>query len=69
MVNALSGVNGLNGGFAASPFGRLSALRTSDRTGLDPVLFFIEEAQIILHKADLPDLVVDLEDADELARF
>ena len=33
MVNTLSGVNGLNGGFAASPFGRLSALRASDRTG------------------------------------
>lgn len=35
--------------------------------GLDPALFFVEKARIILQEVGLSDLIVDLTDADKLA--
>jgi hypothetical protein len=67
MVNTLSGMNGLNGCFAASHFVRLSALRASKGAGFHPALLIIEVSRIIVHEAHQPDLVFDLSDAHGLA--
>lgn len=34
---------------------------------LDPAGLVVEEAQVVVHKADQPDLLLDLADADPLA--
>ena len=38
-------------------------------TGLHPVLISIEVSQLVLHEADLPDLVVDFADAPRLRQI
>jgi hypothetical protein len=47
---------------------RLSARKlASDRAGFYPASFVVEVAQIIVQEANLPELVLDLADADGLA--
>ena len=60
MVNTLSGVNGWNGGFAASHFVRLSALRASAGAGFHPASLIIEVSPTLFWEADPPNLVVDV---------
>lgn len=36
-------------------------------SALDPTGLVVEEAQVVVHKADQPDLLLDLADADALA--
>lgn len=60
MVYPLSGVNGWNGGFAASHFVRLSALRASAGAGFHPAAFVFEKIPTLFREADLPNRDFDV---------